>query len=146
MRLIKELAPKPSDAIIAMLEGIEASKPNKEFILDFSTFGRSGQTLCYGCAATCAVQQLSGIRFEVGHQIDNLTQRSELTKIKPIGLRGFELAIDDFRLGKVGLLSQFYAIQLPKPDPGWILDDEGCMGPELARVQQYLDKLLELGL
>lgn len=47
-RSIKELAPKPSDAIKAMIDGLINQNQRDDFEIEMRTFGASGMNMCYG--------------------------------------------------------------------------------------------------
>ena len=53
----------PSDALQAMVDGLLRNSRRKDFKVDMGTFGRAADGICFGCAATCAVQEASGKQF-----------------------------------------------------------------------------------
>jgi len=113
MRLVRELAPKMSDAISAMVIGLHIQNNRDTFTVDMETFGdtaeaRSGMgEICFGCAATCAAQQLAKINLDADI-IVSITVRAAALDIEANDLAEFELAIDSFRKGHILRLMDFY--------------------------------------
>lgn len=58
-------ARKLSDIIYFMVYSLIKQSERAEFKVDMDTYGVSNKTFCFGCAATCAIQEMSGVRFEV---------------------------------------------------------------------------------
>ncbi len=50
---------RPSNAVWAMVLGIDGALARDDFTIDMGTFGESYDGMCYGCAATCALQQIT---------------------------------------------------------------------------------------
>ena len=64
---IRKEVPTLSSAIRLMVAGLKEI-PNDSFIIDMDTFGDSDiHDVCYGCAATCAIQQLADKRLDAGN-------------------------------------------------------------------------------
>lgn len=100
---------KPSVAIKAMIEGLETI-PNGKFKIDMSVFGGSSNqyNYCYGCAATCTIQQLFAVRFNSTQDIGRPWQRAEILSIHYLDLESFEHAIDKLRrINTIPLLQYF---------------------------------------
>lgn len=112
MKTIFELAPKPSDAIKAMWQGLIEQSKREDFVINMQSFGgySTFQGICFGCAATCSIQQLSGVNFEMSnsHSIVDVSKRSKLLKIEMDSLNRFEACIDEFRNGDLTYLLDFY--------------------------------------
>lgn len=59
-RKIKSIVSKPSEAVQAMIDGL---KNRRGLRINMGTYGQSEDEkskICYGCAATCTVQQVAG--------------------------------------------------------------------------------------
>jgi hypothetical protein len=148
-RSIKELAPKPSDAIKAMLTGLR-ELPNEKFQVDMSTFGTWRNGICFGCAATCAVYQLTGRKPSVAIMggIDGQARQLGLNYEM---LFAFEDAIDLFRCGNPQEVLYFYGLE---PEGGreslwsrqdWLLGTDNWEG-QLPLIEAYVQKLEAAGL
>jgi hypothetical protein len=117
MRTIKELLPKPSDAIKAMLAGLQKADHERGFQIDMSTYGSalqdddSFQVTCFGCAATCTVQHLLGRPF-VPEEIDDRAKHAAALDMLWYEVSSFESAIDNFRTGYLSVLFRFYDLEL----------------------------------
>lgn len=158
LRSIKELAPKPSDAIKAMIDGLE-QLPNDQFQLDMSTYGyRPGWGhICYGCAATCALFQLGGRHpEEIGRAINDFDDRLLSLRISREDFDrygyDFEMAIDHFRGGRVDALYRYYGMDADDHRIPWVAPDEAWgmstrnWREELPKVKAYLARMIEAGL
>jgi len=107
-RKIKDLAPKPSDALQAMVDGLKAQSKRDDFEIDMRTFGMKGMTICFGCAATCAIQQLAGIDFTMKTGISCEMYRAETLNLEIGEMSRFESVIDNARCGNLSNLLRFY--------------------------------------
>ena len=56
-------ATKPSEAIKFMLHALFVHASRDDFVIDSNTFGRIGNRMCFGCMATCVLQEASGIKM-----------------------------------------------------------------------------------
>jgi hypothetical protein len=80
--------------------------------------------VCFGCAATCAVQQLTGINLTPGnlgvealhYAGDNTLQvvRANTLQVNRYDLSDFENTIDSFRAGYIGDLFNYMNVPPPK--------------------------------
>jgi len=97
---------KVSTALQAMIDGLEFQSQREDFRVDMATFGaftyfeNKVDPICFGCAATCTVQQLSRVNF-TDSQINSLEERSCLTIRNSDDLDRFEYAIDCARMGNL---------------------------------------------
>lgn len=144
MRRIKELAPKYSDAIRAMIDGLKKQSAREDFVIIMSTYGEFSDNVCYGCAATCAIQGLSGKNFK-GGEIDDEDSRSDYLDVDFDDMIEFELRIDNFRLGYDAPLKAFYNLEnIEFPQPNWSLTTDNWQ-EELPKVEKYLKEVIKLG-
>ncbi|MCK5608229.1 hypothetical protein KAR91_40485, partial [Candidatus Pacearchaeota archaeon] len=88
-----------------MLIGLETI-PNGSFKIDMTTFGNIDNNVCYGCAATCALQQLYDVRFTS----DNIFKRDRVLDIDMIALAQFENAVDMFRTGNINFTARYFRL------------------------------------
>lgn len=109
MRTIKQLAPKLSDALQAMVDGLNKQSKRQDFAVDMSTFGMAENGICFGCAATCAVQELAQINL-TEDCIENAYDRAATFNVTVYDLDTFEKAIDTFRRGNPYVLLAYYGI------------------------------------
>lgn len=115
MLSIKEKAPKISDALQAMVDGIKTQTARPDFELYMFSFGDFNDNICYGCAATCAIQQIAGKNL-TPENIRGVRCRSYALELDAKELCAFEEAISNFALGdgSLGLLSHFYNVPIPE--------------------------------
>ena len=105
-------------AVEAMTKGLKRQERREDFNIDMDSFGDScvdnnptsqpfhAMEICFGCAATCAVQELFGIDFES----DNIWERcfrADSVNVDIDIFEGFESAIDHLRCGRSHLLGIF---------------------------------------
>lgn len=111
---IKALAPKPSQAIKAMIRGLKKADKRKDFEVDMETFGqlvnKPDGMVCVGCAATCALQEMAKKRFRptTGFDVDDLVTRADCLEISPFEVEIFESVIDRLRTGSPDTFIMFY--------------------------------------
>jgi hypothetical protein len=148
MRDIRELAPKPSDAIKAMLDGL-AELPRGNFIVDMGTYGRADGEICYGCAATCAVHKLAGKTPDPSYIYQ--AARPYRLDLEPIQLEYFEEAINLFRMGMPWTLFDFYGLMDPvvleeefTVAQPWMMTNQNWRG-HLRFVREYQQRLVAAG-
>lgn len=128
---IKELAPTPSEALTAMIAGLLKQSKRRKFKINFDTFGdqevvKNGKTICYGCAATCTLQELAHKNF-VNGEIINYDTRAEYLGFDKEDVDAFEKAINDARAFGFSSLFEYYGI------------DEGMY----TQITSYLKKLVQ---
>lgn len=110
MKTFKELCDgKVWRAIEAMLIGLETQDKRNDFRIDMESFlgvceNFHAPAVCFGCAATCAVQQLSGFSFNVDNfdsvcDYSSFRKRTKLLNADTDDLRRFEIAMNELRLG-----------------------------------------------
>lgn len=116
MKTFKELCDgKVWRAVEAMITGLEVHSKRKDFIIDMTTYGKAtGPDICFGCAATCAVQQLCGIDLKPGTFINRKSHwRAATLKVDMSDLEYFEQAINDLRTGYETPLFDYMGVRVP---------------------------------
>jgi hypothetical protein len=115
MNRLIDLAPKPSDALKAMLRGLEKMDSRSDFKIDMDTFGLVIKTshivACFGCAASCTVLELLEVKDINYALFPRVLGRAEWLDINEQELVKFELAIDAFRTGYPCPLLDFYNVK-----------------------------------
>lgn len=106
MKTIEDFIKKPSEAVRAMVDGLRNQSNRSDFKVDMDTFGRYQGDVCFGCAATCAVQQATGINL-VG---EDVYRKSNRAGIKEESLTNFEIAIDHLRKGHSHLFIHYFEL------------------------------------
>ena len=104
MRTFREILKVPSAALEAMCDGLLEQYYRKDFIIDMGTFGGALNGICYGCAATCAIQKASGVNFT------EETIYSKHTAGGHFDIYRFEQAIDHARNGQLKYLFEYFHI------------------------------------
>jgi hypothetical protein len=149
-RAIKNLAPKPSDAIKAMIAGLREI-PSEDFQLNMMTFGRveerASRKICCGCAATCAVHKLAGRQPSVRYI--GQSQQSVYLGFEVRDLASFEAAIDQFRCGHpMGLFCYYYGYEsVRRAVPTRLVDNQswylstGEWKSQIPRIERYVEEL-----
>jgi hypothetical protein len=113
MKQFKDLAPKPSDALQAMVNGLRHQSQRPDFIIKMTTYGdteldvETGHVFCCGCAATCTLQELGRHNYTPEEMYDTEGRATPLG-IERRDLDRFESAIDTARLGSLWDLFVYY--------------------------------------
>lgn len=134
----------PSEAIRAMIDGLRSHKGLKDFVIDMLHFGRADDgDVCFGCAATCTLEQLAGRRFSPC-DIGSVGDRAAYLNVDSRTLAEFEDVMDRFRCGEIHPLFHFCAVEdYPGVDAPWYLLTSDWE-QELPLVEAYLEKLKAL--
>lgn len=109
-----KLAPKPSDAVMAMILGLEEQSKREDFVIDMESFGMRRKLegrgiVCLGCAATCALQKMTGINLTEDVICGNAT-RAEALKMQALEMEVIEIMFDRLRQGDSYLLFTTYGV------------------------------------
>ena len=158
LKSIKELCPKPSDAVMAMVNGLRKQSKRKNFRIRFSSFGSreyadgTDKIICFGCAATSAIQFIANKNF-TGEEIDTRAERGEFLGFDKNELQDFEEAIDNLRNGWVRALfffyglnySDYFALLQPMKERLEDLHDLNWK-EEIHHYEDFANKLKEIGL
>ena len=153
---IKTIAPKISDAIGFMIEGLERVPKRSHFTLEMQTYGSFDEGICYGCAATCTIIRMYNVK--IGGSAPPFSFRgSELSHGSlfldtSVDLREFEEAINSFRLGYISPLFTYYGegaayrkFGLNEYAQKWMMDNDNWRA-ELPKVKAFRELLMSRGL
>jgi len=144
---------KISTALQAMIDGLKFQSQRKDFRVDMSTFGtftyfeNKVDLVCFGCAATCTVQQLSKVNF-TDSQIGSSSGRSRLTIHNSNDLDRFEEAIDYARMGDLFSIFDYMGdcdSHEISDDDRWLLGTADWQ-EQMPIVQNFVDMLKLKGL
>lgn len=147
---IKDYIKLPSEAVQLMIDGLREQSKRPDFKIKMNTYGCFNGDICFGCAATCALQKMTGINF-TWDNILTTPARSEAVSIPQIEVNDFEVAIDWLRLGQVyyfaGEICKLLELDgdFPDPEDDWSLTDENWES-ELPKVEAYVKLLQSHGL
>jgi hypothetical protein len=96
-KTIRELLDgKIHKAIEAMVNGIKNQMEREDFKFYFTSFGAAHNGICYGCAATCTIQEIAGKNLDKNN-IDDVVFRAKALNFESHDLVKFEGAIDSMR-------------------------------------------------
>lgn len=111
MKTIKEILKVPSAALQAMVDGLRKQSKRKNFRIDMGSFGEVAITksLCFGCAATCAAQQIAGKNLTPTN-VGTLSKRAKKLNFDVLDLSKFEQAMDHARRGLIGSLFDYFCV------------------------------------
>lgn len=117
MKTFKELCDgKVWRALEAMITGLETQSKRDDFRIHMRTFGEtlafnawaahsrsqfipSRSSICFGCAATCTIQQLTAKNFTPNIDISGRYERARFLDVNTFDLASFEKAVDEMRAG-----------------------------------------------
>jgi hypothetical protein len=94
-------------AVEAMIEGLETQSKRGDFEIDMGRYGASAGDICFGCAATCTVQQITGKNLDT-HCINDTYDRASALDMNEYDLRMFECVINDLRCGTIHSLVIYF--------------------------------------
>ncbi len=134
---------KPSTAIQAMFDGLHAQDDRPGFEIQMTTFGYEAAGICYGCAATCTVQQVMGINFTP----EEVERHTNIFKgIESDDVATFEGALDKLRKGEPYKLLELFSVcssgLASRQD--WYLTSRDWK-EALPKVEAYRDRLIAAG-
>ena len=105
-------------AVEAMIKGLHKQDKRGDFYVDMNSYGGAGgkkssvrKLVCYGCAATCAIQEFSGINLNT-YNISNRSLRAAAANLTLDSVAQFEYSIDALRIGSVNALSDFCQLDM----------------------------------
>ena len=96
-------------ALQAMVDGLERQSKRKGFVVDMKTFGEDGGETCFGCAATCALQEMYGVNFDASN-VDPRGERARALGERWQRLNRFEYDMDSARCGYLAGLAALCGI------------------------------------
>ena len=127
------------EAILAMHKGIKAALKCPTFELEMNVYGSYYDDICFGCAATAAIQELNG-RFFTGIEITYMFRRAYACAQNEVLFDAFETALESFRLGwesQLLVFKKFYGLETtPLPVPNWVLHT-GVSISELNKIRTW---------
>ena len=100
-----------------MVAGLKENDNRSGFMVDMGTFGTSRDGVCFGCAATCTLQKLSGVKFTnsnigIGESRRFAIQYSGIgTDVPAEKFTEFEAAIDLLRSTNYEVLIEFFGVR-----------------------------------
>lgn len=144
---IKKIVKTPSAALQFMVDGLRKQSKREDFFVSMSTFGSSDGETCFGCAATCAIQELTGTNLTV-KEINGVEERAKALNFDLGELEHFECCINDAREGVLFNLFSFFGL-LDKYESNY--DDRFFLGSvdwknQLTAVEKLIKELKEKGL
>lgn len=149
--LIRNYVQKPSQLLQLMVDGLNKQSARPDFAIQMDTFGTSRGSMCYGCAATCALQELAKVSFTTD-DINSTEERAEATGFTWFEVDKFELAVEMARVGRLdkmcenaALIIEGFPAHLPFPEKGWWLRNYNWR-EELPKVESYIELLKSQGL
>lgn len=107
---IKDIAQTPSGAIRAMITGLRTQAARPDFEIDMEAYGDAKGKVCFGCAATCTLQQLSGKNL-TPDTIVNLELRAQAYGYYFGDTHAFEQAMNLLRQGMVIWLMRYFDVE-----------------------------------
>jgi hypothetical protein len=97
---------KPSVAITYAIKGLERLATKPGYCVNLHTYGRAYDGICYGCAATAAIQEIAGKDLDESN-IGNTQDRAKALGLEERELMAFESAINLSRSGRINKLLIF---------------------------------------
>ena len=135
---------KPSLAVKVMIKGLDNPPPNFHF--DMDSFGFVREDECMGCAATVALQEITGHRFTLD-EIAGTGPRGSALGLDFGDVEQFENAVDELRLGAEDKLGEFCEVKMPCPNYRLIELHKYVNWPDIrSRYIKYQKQLEEAGL
>lgn len=134
-------------AVQAMVDGLRNQNERSDFRIDMDTFGEYTGSICFGCAATCAVQQITGVQFNDARII---YARERVIEHDIEDLADFECAIDSIRKGSFAEIAEYFNKEIPDVfyyvfGGTWHLGDYDWE-QQLPGIEDFIAKLKELNL
>ena len=139
MRKVIDVISKPSQALKAMCDGLEKQSQRRDFKIDMKTFGEVSNGVCFGCAATCTVQELAKV---------NLVPNTIYDRGRALGFDAgdcynFEFIMDSARAGSLIAIFAYFNLDHklnPLPFKMWQLNTENWR-EQLPLVRKGIAKL-----
>jgi hypothetical protein len=142
-KLVRDAGGTASSVIDAMIQGLQNVPEN--FEIDMSSYGDSSNGVCYGCAATCTIMQISGNVF-TPYEINGIYLRSLATGYSELDVLDFESIIDDLRQGDLLPIKEELDVTLPEPKIELPVLGTSTWKEGLWVYEAYRDQLREVGL
>lgn len=95
-------------ALQAMCDGLEKQSKRRLFSIESRTYGMVRDGICFGCMATCSVQEVFKVNFHPKkHDINSVESRAEILGYSDLDLMAFESAINQARSGFLSMLFSY---------------------------------------
>ena len=148
MRKIKDIISKPSEALEAMVAGLLKQSQRADFIINMSTFGSENthdKRKCFGCAATCTIQQLAGKDLTPAN-ISSEIKRADALDFDYEDMESFEMAIESARHGGMWRLFKYFNMDCPEDleEAGFNLNTSDW-DRQIDDVRKFIDVLKREG-
>ena len=112
-------------AVAAMITGINNQDERDDFTINMEEYGdylhddETGETMCFGCAATCAIQEYFGVDFDED-DIRHDSGRAAAVNLNLKTYNYFEGCVDGLRRAEAYHLADF--CQLNENDKAFVMD------------------------
>lgn len=139
MRKVSDVISKPSQALKAMCDGLEKQSQRRDFKVDMKTFGEVSNGVCFGCAATCTMQELAKVNLVP----NTICHRERALGFDMVDCNTFELVMDSARAGSLIALFAYFNIDHklnPLPFKMWQLSTENWQ-QQLPIIRKGIVKL-----
>jgi hypothetical protein len=144
---IKEkIQSKPSVALQFMVDGLKRQSLRNDFTVEMGSFGDHIKDFkCFGCAATCTIQEIAQKDF-VDFNVIETTRRANFLGFDVYELSWFEGAMDFARRGKLSGIFNFCGQQYEQPQeyPFFLTNDN--WKEQIPVVQETIAQLKQQGL
>lgn len=104
---IRETLKVPSAAIQSVIDGLEHQSKRDDFKINMRTFGEVDGNICFGCMATCSIQEVAKRNLSLDN-IHHSLKRANALDMDQFEIIYFENAIDSLRCGRIGALMAFF--------------------------------------
>ena len=125
------------NAAAAMVAGLKIQAARDDFTVNMMVYGdvNNQKSMCFGCAATCAIQEHTGVDFDADNITDRYT-RAAAVDVDMDTMRRFEEAIEGLRCSAAGRLGIFCGLN---EEDRLFLDDIFYSLPELQHMTWWED-------
>ena len=110
MKKITDIISKPSEAVDAMIAGLRRQSRRKNFEIKMATYGSSVGKICFGCAATCTIQELAHKNLPPESMSLEML-RAEFLGFNTVDLSEFESVINNLRNGYVYHILSYFEVK-----------------------------------
>lgn len=142
---IRDQLSKPSEALQAMLDGLEMQDAREDFKIEMDTFGDYVEGVCFGCAATCTIQHVIGTDFG-DQRIVEIKDRAEYLDLALRELDDFEFSIDRARIGLMYSLFEFFGLNLDPKYSGRFCLGNSNWREQIPAVQAVIEEMKKDGI
>lgn len=101
---------KPSVALRAMVTGLINYDQKEGFRVDMTTYGDARRGVCFGCAATCTIMELTKTQIPL-YQIERANGRASTLGVPIEDLHDFEYVMDEARRGVLSPLFRYLGMK-----------------------------------